>query len=349
MRLTDLTLTLLVPAVVLLLIIFNSRKGLAQNALSINASSTLKAISCIVVIMVHFKEGHQNFAQDAIGSFAYVAVTIFFLLSGYGMTYSIEHKTDYLKHFWRDRFSSIIIPAIIAKIVAFFTLWTCSGIADYRNLLTANTFVLVLCQFYVLFYFIHKLTFLSRNTKNYILIGIVTVSSIISYIYSLDNGSTSIAFGWPWERMGLAWGIILYMLKNKVYTAFSKFNKLHCILLFAIGLILGLSYLKYKTVFMLGGYILKLMLGIALICIALLYLSNRDTTSKIISFLASISYEIYLIHEISMQAIDLILPKIPSGYFIVLTYAVTFILAYIIHFISNPIIKLIRTKQDKLS
>ena len=140
-----------------------------------------------------------------------------------------------------------------------------------------------------------------------------------------------------------------YMLKNKVYTAFSKFNKLHCILLFAIGLILGLSYLKYKTVFMLGGYILKLMLGIALICIALLYLSNRDTTSKIISFLASISYEIYLIHEISMQAIDLILPKIPSGYFIVLTYAVTFILAYIIHFISNPIIKLIRTKQDKLS
>ena len=114
--LTDLTLTLLVPAVVLLLIIFNSRKGLAQNALSINASSTLKAISCIVVIMVHFKEGHQNFAQDAIGSFAYVAVTIFFLLSGYGMTYSIEHKTGYLKHFWRDRFSSIIIPLPRPKI-----------------------------------------------------------------------------------------------------------------------------------------------------------------------------------------------------------------------------------------
>lgn len=346
MNITDFIFTILVPLIVITLILFNTKKGITQKTLSLNSSSTLKAISCIIVIMVHFKEGHQNFVQDTIGSFAYIAVTIFFLLSGYGMSYSIDNKQDYLKNFWRDRFSSIIVPAVVSNILSFFALWLCSGTVNYKTLLITNTFVIVLSQFYILFYIIHKLTFLSKKTKQYILISVVTITSIISYVYSHSSDSPSIAFGWPWERMGLAWGIVLYMLKDKIYTYFSKCKIPHYIILFLTGLILGTAYLKYKSIFFVGGYILKLTLGITLIALALLYLSNRNSTSKIISFIAGISYEIYLLHEISMHIIELTIPTTQSGTFILLTYLTTFVLAYIAHIISKPIIKLIHTKRE---
>lgn len=346
MNIIDILTTLIIPFTVFVLILCNTRKGVFQNILTLNSSTTLKAISCIIVVMVHFKEEHQNFMQDAIGSFAYIAVTIFFLLSGYGMSYSIERKKDYLKNFWRNRFSSIITPAVVTNILAFFILWICRGQANFKILLTTNTFVIVLSQFYILFYIIHKLTFISKNVKNYILISTVTASSLISYFCTPDIGSASIAFGWPWERMGLAWGIILYMFKDKIYTVFSKFTTFRYFALLLVGLILGIAYLKYKTVFFFGSYLLKLILGVTLISLVLQYLSNRTSTSTIINFIAGISYEIYLIHEISMRIIDLIIPNIQSGYFILLTYILTFILAYIVHLISKPIIKVIHTKRE---
>lgn len=79
----------------------------------------LKGACCIIVILVHVPATHGNKLQDAIGSFGFVAVTIFFMISAYGMYFSKQKKTDYLRHFWRNRLSSLLIPMLLVNIANF--------------------------------------------------------------------------------------------------------------------------------------------------------------------------------------------------------------------------------------
>lgn len=79
----------------------------------------LKGVCCLLVIYVHFVGSHTNALQDAIGSFAYIAVTLFFVTSAYGMMLNAERKNDYLKTFWRNRLVALLVPCFCVNIVAF--------------------------------------------------------------------------------------------------------------------------------------------------------------------------------------------------------------------------------------
>ena len=59
-------------------------------------TDVLKGLCCLIIIYVHIKPERGNTLQDAIGSFAYVAVTFFFLVSAYGMLAGVERKQNYL-------------------------------------------------------------------------------------------------------------------------------------------------------------------------------------------------------------------------------------------------------------
>lgn len=79
----------------------------------------LKGVCCLLVVYVHFVGSHTNVLQDAIGSFAYIAVTLFFMTSAYGMMLNAERKNDYLKTFWRNRLLALLVPWACVNIVAF--------------------------------------------------------------------------------------------------------------------------------------------------------------------------------------------------------------------------------------
>ena len=85
------------------------RRNDAEDLFSKDYTTVLKGICCIIVVMVHVKDGFQNPLQDAIGSFGFVCVTLFFMVSAYGMQLSVEHKADYLRHFWRNRLLSLLV------------------------------------------------------------------------------------------------------------------------------------------------------------------------------------------------------------------------------------------------
>lgn len=44
-------------------------------------------------------------------------VGIFFILSGYGVAYSTDHKVDYLKHFLAGRTVKLLLPLIMVKVI----------------------------------------------------------------------------------------------------------------------------------------------------------------------------------------------------------------------------------------
>lgn len=82
-----------------------------------NWSLALKGLCCIVVILVHIPNEHSTRLQNMIGSFAFVAVTVFFMISGYGLSVNRNRK-GYMQHFWRNRMTALIVPMLLTNIVA---------------------------------------------------------------------------------------------------------------------------------------------------------------------------------------------------------------------------------------
>lgn len=96
----DYIFTALAPILLGCVALYGSKSVTDQNEfMSKQYTTMLKAVCCIIVILVHIPLVKQNKLQDGIGSFAYICVTLFFLISAYGMKLSITKKQDYLKHF----------------------------------------------------------------------------------------------------------------------------------------------------------------------------------------------------------------------------------------------------------
>lgn len=122
---TDYILTALIPIALALVVLWKSRKADTQDFfMSKDYTTVLKGLCCIIVILVHIPLVHANKLQDGIGSFAYVCVTLFFLMSAYGMSLSMTRKADYMKHFWRNRLAALLVPQLLVN----------SASAIYNNL-----------------------------------------------------------------------------------------------------------------------------------------------------------------------------------------------------------------------
>lgn len=310
-----------------------------------NYTTVLKGLCSLIVIYVHVREPYVNLLQDAIGSFAYVCVTIFFVISAYGMMLSEDKKKDYLKNFWRNRLAALLIPAFLINILSFCLNVFNSGNYRLSVLYYLNGYVAVLLQWCLLFYIImwcKSKWFPSKKfIADFLLIAGVTLSSLLLYLFV--DAEVSADAGWCFERMGLVWGLLLYRYFNWFVNWMDKQRLVKVIVFVILGGILGVLYLKYKTVFFWGAYLLKIVLGIVLIILLFTMTSNRQFGDKRSLWLGNISYEVYLSHGIVMGALAIWLPiDVNSGLFILLTVILTLAISAVIHSISKPLVDFLR-------
>lgn len=308
-------------------------------------TDVLKGLCSLIVIYVHVRPERGNVLQDAMGSFAYVAVTFFFLVSAYGMMAGVERKQNYLKNFWRNRLVSLLIPCFLLNIVSYVLGLTVKGDASMTILYQINGYVVVLLQWCVWFYIIEwcRMKWFADKTilTDWLLIAGVVVSSIALYLFV--KAEVSAQAGWCFERMGLVWGVLLYRYYDKFVTWMDKHRIVKVILLTLIGGILGLSYLKYKIVYFWGAYLLKVVLGFALLLLLFTATSNRKFGDAISNWLGGISYEVYLSHGMVMGYMALFLPaSFNSGAFILLSVVATLLLSTGVHAIGKPIVNKLR-------
>jgi peptidoglycan/LPS O-acetylase OafA/YrhL len=294
---------------------------------------------------VHFFEPYTNSTQDAFGSFAYVAVTIFFMISSYGMSYAVDRKKDYIKCFFRNRLSSLLIPCILINCFIFlFRSSVSCGWADLQILYHINDYVLVLLQYCLFFYVVQccKKKWFPSNTmlSDAILLIGVSLSSLILYFFAYKDISSNA--GWCFERMGLVWGILLYRYYDRLVLWMSRSWIIKIIGLIFVGLILGLLYLKLKTVFFWGEYLLKIILGLSLILLCFILTSKYRFDNKINRWLGNISYEVYLLHGFVITTLPLYCSDLRSEWFIFFTFVIALILGSIFHSIAKPITNLFR-------
>ncbi len=308
-------------------------------------TTVLKGLCCLIVIYVHVKEPYVNRLQDAIGSFAYVCVTLFFLISAYGMMLSVERKKDYLRNFWRNRLVALLIPAFLINVMSFLLGIVNRGVYSVSTLYELNGYVAVLMQWCLWFYIVlwckEKWFSGKKILTDWILIAGVVVSSLCLYL--LVNADVSAEAGWCFERMGLAWGVLLYRYFDRIVAWMDEHRLVKAIILTFVGGVLGIAYLKFKPVYFWGAYLLKILLGVDLIALLFTATSNRRFGDKVSLWLGNISYEVYLSHGIVMAALALWLPQsISSGLFILLTVIVALALSTIIHSVGKPIVSRLR-------
>lgn len=324
-------LTMIVFLIIFLAIILYKAKigkNINNSFFEKEQSKVIKGICCIIVFLVHVPKEHGNAIQDAIGSFGYICVTIFFLLSAYGLKYSINNKKDYLKHFFRNRIISIYIPFVIAN-----TLWQLLGFEDGIDIwaiigIDSFSFIGELIIFYLLFYIIYKN--IDNKKADFIMIGATLVISIVSYVFQI---------GWFVECLGFAYGIIFYNLEERINNYFKKSYLKKVLSLCIISLILGTVYIRLKNIIILN-YIFKILLGISIVGFLIYLFKKVKLNNKILTFLGNISFEIYLLHEIIMKI--LIGLNISSGCYIVTSLLLTIILACIMNYIDMKITKAIK-------
>lgn len=303
-------------------------------------TNALRGFWCIVIVLAHVVESKQNTLQDTIGSFAFIGVTFFFLTSAYGLKTGVFKDKNYINHFWFKRLVKLLIPCLITNFMLIASEWL-TGVrysfgGFFHSLGSINQWVLLLLVCYVIFYLVYLLGMNLDNLKKDVIICIFILAySLFSY-FCKDN---KLVIGWPYELLGFSYGLLLFDFKDKFVLKINDKWKESVILFGILSLIVGVMYLKSKTIYFVGEYLLKIILGIVITLLILSLNARISLSNRVNQFLGNISFEVYLLHNASFVLLQYYLPDLESGVFIVLSLIITIILSCIAYLVSNLINK----------
>lgn len=308
--------------------------------MSISDSTFLRGFWCIIVVLVHVPQSHQNRIQDMIGSFAFVGVTFFFMTSAFGLKYSMEHKKGYMDDFWKRRLPPILIPALIANAVNVCVRFCTGTKITALSFFNIDNWVKVLLLYYIIFWFVYG--FLARFFKKKMWQDAIMCLIVISFSLISKLTGFEITLGWIVEPLGFAYGIIAARFVNEIKALLQKQYVTKCVFLILASGALGVMYLKFKPVFFWGDYILKIALGIFITALIFVIISKFKVGNAINGFLAGISYEVYILHRTVYLFFDAVTKdRLESGVFILLSLIVSIILAHALKKLCKPIVKLL--------
>ena len=311
-----------------------------------NFTGVLKGVSAIVVVFVHVPELYHNAAQRMVMCFGFVAVTVFFMISAYGMQFSINRSpSKYLSHFWRNRLASLLIPCLLVNLFRIvFNVCAGRNFSLLESLIDIPGFVCVLLQYCALFFVVMHCQQRFKITPSIchaIMIAAVVGSSLFLYLSSPDAKNSS-EMGWCYERMGLVWGLLLFLSIAKIVEFMNSRWFLKTLALGFLSVTLGVAYLMTKSVWFYGEYLLKIVLGFVIVSFVLFLSRKRSFGNAVVNHLGAISYEIYLSHELVMRVILYLFPTVSSGVFLVLTMTFTIAFSTAVHKVSSKLVSRVR-------
>ena len=276
------------------------KKNIERNSLDYATTSVLKGMA-ISVIMIH----HMVLRMSGAGvllpfrGLGYLGVTIFFFLSGYGLTCSAEKKgKDYARGFLGKRFLMIYIPAIFANLI--YMIVRCIFFAEsytpvewVKGLLlmvdvdSSMWYIIAAFVWYIAFWISMRL-FQEKNKKLLFFTAVSIFYIIVCLTLGLSKNWIDTAFMFPL-------GAALASYPQKLW---QKINHCRIALWLPVSLILcggcmALSFGKEDNF----SLILRIFSTFFFIAALLLLLRLIDVSAnKICAFLGTITLECYLIH-----------------------------------------------------
>ena len=292
-------------------------------------TNAVKGMMCVVIMYVHISNDYTNTVQNIIGSFAYVGVFTFFAISAFGCRTSVERSQSYLNQFWKKRILALFVPAILINIISFGFKVISLNVYEVRGLYAFNQYIYAIIVAYLV------------DIKDWLVGLICLLFSLITYLTPIK-----IFFIWPTESIGFIFGLILYHKKEIITSELKQNHTRKMIILFLLSALLGILYMKYKHVFFLGGWLLRVVLAVVLLLLFSACTMNISFEGRLVQLLGNISYEFYLGHLVVISIVSRLFPKISSGVFIVIVFVATLILSIVVKIMSDKIMSpLLRNRK----
>ena len=310
-----------------------------ENFFDKTNSQAMRGFWCLIVILVHVPALYQNRIQDMIGSFAYIGVTFFFMTSAYGLTLSQDKNSQGISYFWRKRLPKLLITTWVVSIL-FSVINMCVFGEQFKftKAFGISEWVKWLIACYFAFWLTNIL--LKKNNSWKIATCILIVLGSLAVYCLLKNGLYS-KTAWTTECFGFIWGIVLASIVNSFSVFFEKKWLLKWGLCTFFSLVLGVGYLKFKTIPFFGDYVLKIILGLAITLFVLIANIRIKFGNSINLFLGTISFEVYLVHGHVFRFLGKIYEWNSSGVFIITSIVATIIVSVIVHYIADGLVKTI--------
>ena len=328
----------------LLSVVFYGSKRVPNDTFFMSKSYgvLMKGVCAIIVVLFHVPLNYQNPLQHFLGGYAFVAVTLFFLFSSYGMLFNVEHTPSYLHYFWKKRLFSLLCPVLIVNLVFFVFQFLLFRKSNLRILLHVDEYVVVLLQYCLLFYianYFGRTKILRYNWQVDVLLILGVLVSSLFILFGLQSNAPSGENDWYVERYGLIWGLLLYRYFLKLIQWFNILRNLKIILVFIVSILSLAAYHSFKLYGIGYRYVFEILSALFIILLVFLLTQKRFFGNRISVLLGGISYEIYLSHRYVMELVVNICPSLSSGFFILLVVLVTTLVSYFAHSICKRLLK----------
>lgn len=344
-------------ACILVLLIFSFRKSKNRDAktypiLDIGITDQLKGISIILIVFGHLCSiGFIN-----LPSLKYLGaqgVSIFLILSGYGLTKSYLKK-GFDENFFVRRFKTVLLPYIVVTGATIVLGYVTNKIVIPKefilpSILGLNTQIDP-TMWYISFIFLWYLAFYTIFTLricNYAKFNLLFLFSFILKVTLLPN-STILNAPYEYSLHAFSFPIgTLVALYSKKLLSFFKTIRVQVIFLTAVAIMLLIGYLilfknisvEHQTMYT----IINLMLAISCIIFAVL-LNFLQFESKALTVVGKYSFEIYLFEAIYFNRYDL-LHKLPNKWASLILYIVVLLLS---SFILNTLLQQLLNQWEKI-
>lgn len=311
-----------------------------------DSTSALQGIAAIVVVLHHLsQQGISSFFSIWLLESGKYAVAIFFLISGYGVTYSTIYKRDYMKYFAPNKLRRLVIPYIFVTGIYYFTyellgrdMTLKSVIENFvyagRPIIENSWYVLVIILLYFSYYFLYNKT----KKIDRVLVGIFGVCFLmivlIRYLMHWQEYWYNATLCFP---IGMA--ICLY--SNIIRKILEK----HYWLILCISLMLEIAILFVKKMGVKSIWIEIIGLILFVICIFILIM-KIEYKGCIWKKISTISLELYLVHRLVYTVLRSEMVYIKSDLlFVFFTLVISIIVAYILKKIEDRIYYIIKKKR----
>ena len=287
--------------VVLLFIIFwkiKFEKDINKEYLSIKTSQDWKGVFALVVILHHLSQ----VTVDGVffwgfGYVGYLAVAVFFFLSGYGLQKKHIMDSSYSKTFLTKRIRTIVIPYIIITMV-YWGLHSFGGniyslkdvlllFVQGKPIVKYSWYVINILFLYLSFYISMKIT---KKNHKFMILGAI-VSYVIWLCFCINQ-----SFGTWWYNSTQLFVVgIIWAIYEQRIVAFIKlhFNivSIFVTVAFAVCFFFGYTINEYLI-----SLIFNLMAAILFTVLVLMLSMKIQIGNNILDFIGSISFEMYLTH-----------------------------------------------------
>ena len=317
--------------------------------MSKETSGCLKGIFAIIVLIHHLYQYSGMYINPIIDilvqSFGYLAVGIFFFISGYGIFVSSKKK-DYLNNFWKRRFFPLYLFYVVLIVLY---LWWKSILGIYvskieiiqsfffgKTLVVGAWYLQSIFIFYIIYYFVFK--YIRENRTRIVTMTLCIVG------YCLICIKLKLPTTWYESTFCLAIGMLWAFQKDRLDSNL----KIKCLRYFWIILILFVgTYIMHFKLGIVFKMFSSVLFSIWIILCTYLLQDSKIIQNTMTNYLGKYSLEIYV-----AQGFGLILKKsskfnqINILSFIAIVILSTFIIAWFLHQIHKGIYKILKKEKN---